>query len=111
MIKFTVVVSLIQFAAYLASRGIESLALRRNIRFGSLLAIVIGSYFYWNNGDALIQKPYASDIAYHMIVPVFSSHNASLVCALLWSLFCTEDTTLQKLALLIADRFFSIAVS
>ena len=70
MIKFTVVVSLIQFAAYLASRGIESLSLRRNIRFGSLIAIFIGSYFYWNNGEALIQKPYASDIAYHMILPV-----------------------------------------
>ena len=70
MIKFTVVVSLIQFIAYIASRGIESLSLRRNIRFGSLLTIVIGSYFYWNNGDALIQKPYASDIAYHMILPV-----------------------------------------
>ena len=59
MIKFTVVVSLIQFAAYLASRGIESLSLRRNLRFGSLIAIFIGSYFYWNNGEALIQKPYA----------------------------------------------------
>ena len=70
MIKFTVVISLIQFAAYLASRGIESLSLRRNIRFGSLVAIFAGSYFYWNSGDALIQKPYASDIAFHMILPV-----------------------------------------
>ena len=70
MIKFTVIISLVQFIAYLLTRGIESLTQRRNIRFGSLLAILIGSYLFWNNGDALTKKPYAADIAYHMILPV-----------------------------------------
>ena len=31
---------------------------------------MVGSYFYWNQGQALIEKPYAADIAYHMILPV-----------------------------------------
>ena len=70
MIKFTVIISIVQFIAYLLTRGIESLTQRRNIRFGSLLAILIGSYLFWNNGDALTKKPYAADIAYHMILPV-----------------------------------------
>ena len=70
MIKFVLVISLIQFAAYTATRGIESLSSRRNIRFASLIAIFIGSYFYWNTGEALARKPYAADIAYHMILPV-----------------------------------------
>ena len=52
------------------TRGIESLSLRRNIRFGSLMAIFIGSYIFWNTGDALTKKPFAADIAYHMILPV-----------------------------------------
>ena len=70
MIKFTVIISLLQFMAYLLTRGIESLTQRRNIRFGSLIAIFIGSYLFWNTGDALTKKPYAADIAYHMILPV-----------------------------------------
>ena len=70
MIKFTVIISIVQFIAYLLTRGIESLTQRRNIRFGSLLAIFVGSYLFWNNGDALTKKPYAADIAYHMILPV-----------------------------------------
>ena len=70
MIKFTVIISIVQFIAYLLTRGIESLTQRRNIRFGSLIAILIGSYLFWNNGDALTKKPYAADIAYHMILPV-----------------------------------------
>ena len=70
MIKFTVIISVIQFMAYLLTRGIESLTQRRNIRFGSLIAIFIGSYLFWNTGDALTKKPYAADIAYHMILPV-----------------------------------------
>ena len=70
MIKFTVIISLVQFMAYLLTRGIESLTQRRNIRFGSLIAIFIGSYLFWNTGDALTKKPYAADIAYHMILPV-----------------------------------------
>jgi peptide/nickel transport system permease protein len=61
MIKFVVVVSLLQFAAYTVTRGIEALSTR---------AIFIGSYFYWNTGEALARKPYAADIAYHMILPV-----------------------------------------
>ena len=70
MIKFTVIISVVQFMAYLLTRGIESLTQRRNIRFGSLIAIFIGSYLFWNTGDALTKKPYAADIAYHMILPV-----------------------------------------
>ncbi len=70
MIKFTVIISIVQFLAYLLTRGIESLTQRRNIRFGSLIAIFIGSYLFWNTGDALTKKPYAADIAYHMILPV-----------------------------------------
>ncbi len=70
MIKFTVIVSIIQFLSYVLTRGIESLSLRRNIRFSSLVAIIIGSYFFWNTGDALLKKPYAADIAFHMILPV-----------------------------------------
>jgi len=70
MIKFTAIISLFQFIAYLLTRGIESLTQRRNIRFGSLLVIFISSYIFWNYGDALTKKPYAADIAYHMILPV-----------------------------------------
>ena len=70
MIKFTVIVSILQFISYVLTRGIESLSLRRNIRFGSLMAIFIGSYIFWNTGDALVKKPFAADIAYHMILPV-----------------------------------------
>ena len=70
MIKFTIVVTLIQFVAYVLTRGIESLSSRRNIRLGSLLLITAGSYVYWNTGQALEKKVYAADIAYHMILPV-----------------------------------------
>jgi peptide/nickel transport system permease protein len=70
MIKFTIAISFLQFLAYLATRGIESLNLRKYIRFSSLLLIIIGSYFYWNSSNMIIQKPYAMDIAYHMILPV-----------------------------------------
>jgi peptide/nickel transport system permease protein len=70
MIKFTIAISFLQFLAYLATRGIESLNLRKYIRFSSLLLIITGSYFYWNSSNMIIQKPYAMDIAYHMILPV-----------------------------------------
>src|SRR6056300_1659566 len=70
MVKFTLVISLLQFAAYTATRGIESRTTRRNIRFASLITIFIGGYFYWNTGEALARKTYAADIAYHMILPV-----------------------------------------
>ena len=70
MIKFTLVISVLQFLAYTATRGVESLANRRNLRFASLITIFIGSYFYWNTGEALARKTYAADIAYHMILPV-----------------------------------------
>lgn len=70
MIKFTIAISFLQFLAYLATRGIESLNLRKYLRFSSLLLIITGSYFYWNSSNMIIQKPYAMDIAYHMILPV-----------------------------------------
>ena len=70
MIKFTVIISLIQFLVYVATKGIESLQIRKLLRFSGLLLILLGSYFFWNTGDALSKKTYAADIAYHMILPV-----------------------------------------
>ena len=72
MIWFTVIVTIIQFIAYVLTRNIESISIRRNIRFSSFILILIGSYFYWGTGEALIRRPYAADIAYHMILPVFT---------------------------------------
>ena len=72
MIYFTIAISILQFLAYVFSRNIESLSLRKNIRLSSFLLILILSYAYWNTGDAFIKKPYALDIAFHMILPVFT---------------------------------------
>lgn len=72
MIWFTVIATLIQFVAYMFTRNIESLTTRRNLRFISFVTIIIGSYFYWGSGEALIRRPYAADIAFHMILPVFT---------------------------------------
>ena len=72
MIKFTAIVSIIQILVYIYTRNIESLSMRRNARFGSFVIITLASLFYWNNGELLIQKPYAMDIAYHMILPIFT---------------------------------------
>ena len=66
----TVIISLIQFLVYVATKGIESLQIRKLLRFSGLLLILLGSYFFWNTGDALSKKTYAADIAYHMILPV-----------------------------------------
>ena len=72
MIKFTLVVSVVQILVYIYTRNIESLSLRRNVRFISLSILAILSILYWNSGDLAIQKPYAMDIAYHMILPIFT---------------------------------------
>tara|TARA_B100000965_G_scaffold59970_1_gene46008 strand:- start:2327 stop:3499 length:1173 start_codon:yes stop_codon:yes gene_type:complete len=72
MIKFTVVASIILFIVYILSRNIESLNLRRNTRFLGFVLLCIGSFIYWNTGEISVQKPYAMDIAYHMILPVFT---------------------------------------
>jgi len=72
MIKFTVVFSIILFIVYILSRNIESLNLRRNTRFLGFILLCIGSLIYWNTGEISIQKTYAMDIAYHMILPVFT---------------------------------------
>jgi len=72
MIKFTVVASIILFIVYILSRNIESLNLRRNTRLSGFILLCIGSFIYWNSGEIVIQKPYAMDIAYHMILPVFT---------------------------------------
>jgi peptide/nickel transport system permease protein len=72
MIKFTAIVSLIQILVYIYTRNIESLSMRRNARFVSFIIITLASLFYWNTGELLIQKPYAMDIAYHMILPIFT---------------------------------------
>ena len=72
MIKFTAVVSVLQILVYIFTRNIESLNLRRNARFTGFIVLTIASFFYWNSGDLAIQKPYAMDIAYHMILPIFT---------------------------------------
>ena len=72
MIKFTVIVSIIQVLIYVFTKNIESLSLKRNVRFIGFLLNVVGSYFFWNTGDALLKKTYAGDIAYHMILPVLT---------------------------------------
>jgi peptide/nickel transport system permease protein len=72
MIKFTAIVSIVQIIVYIYTRNIESLSMRRNVRFASFIIIALASLFYWNNGELLIQKPYAMDIAYHMILPIFT---------------------------------------
>ena len=72
MIKFTAVVSVLQILVYIFTRNIESLNLRRNARFAGFIVLTIASLFYWNSGDLAIQKPYAMDIAYHMILPIFT---------------------------------------
>ena len=72
MIKFTVVATFIQFLAFIFTRNIESLSNRKNARLFSFVLLLIGSYFYWGSGSALEQRTYAADIAYHMILPVFT---------------------------------------
>ena len=72
MIKFVAIASLIQVLAYVFTRNIESLSLRRNIRSVAFLILLIGSYFFWNSGDQNVLRPYAMDIAYHMILPIFT---------------------------------------
>jgi len=72
MIKFVVIVSVIQFFIYMFTRNIESLNTKRNLRFIGLILNIIGSFIFWNTGDALTKKLYAMDIAYHMILPVFT---------------------------------------
>ena len=72
MIKFTAIASIILFIVYILSRNIESLNLRRNTRFLGFILLCIGSFIYWNSGEIAIQKTYALDIAYHMILPVFT---------------------------------------
>ena len=72
MIKFVAVVSILQMLAFVYSRNIESLSARRNIRFLSFITLLVASFIYWNRGEMLNQKIYAMDIAYHMILPVFT---------------------------------------
>jgi peptide/nickel transport system permease protein len=72
MIKFVAVISILQMLAFVYSRNIESLSARRNVRFFSFIILIVGSLIYWNTGEMLNQKLYAMDIAYHMILPVFT---------------------------------------
>ncbi len=72
MIKFIAVASILQMLAFVYTRNIESISARRNVRFTSFMIIIIGSVIYWNTGEMLNQKIYAMDIAYHMILPVFT---------------------------------------
>ena len=72
MIKFIAVASILQMLAFVYTRNIESISARRNVRFTSFMIIIIGSFAYWNTGEMLNQKIYAMDIAYHMILPVFT---------------------------------------
>ena len=72
MIKFIAVASIVQMLAFVYTRNIESISARRNVRFTSFMIIIISSFIYWNTGEMLNQKIYAMDIAYHMILPVFT---------------------------------------
>ena len=72
LIKFTVVVSILQMLVYVITRNIESLNLRRNVRSAGFIFLIIASFVYWNTGELANQKPYAMDIAYHMILPIFT---------------------------------------
>ena len=72
MIKFTAVVSVIQILVYIFTRNIESLNIRRNSRFAGFILLTIASYIYWNTGELANQKFYAMDIAYYMILPIFT---------------------------------------
>src|SRR5210317_106103 len=72
MIKYTLYFSLLLFLINIFTINIESISSRRNIRFASLIAIFIGSYFYWNFGKLEEMKTYAGDIAYHMILPIMT---------------------------------------
>src|SRR6056300_1946013 len=72
MIKFVAVISILQMLAFVYTRNIESLSARRNVRFFSFIILIVGSLIYWNTGEMLNQKVYAMDIAYHMILPVFT---------------------------------------
>ena len=72
MIKFTAVVSVIQILVYIFTMNIESLNIRRNSRFAGFILLTIASYIYWNTGELANQKFYAMDIAYHMILPIFT---------------------------------------
>ena len=72
MIKFIAVASVLQMLAFVYTRNIESLSARRNVRFASFTTLIVGSLVYWNTGEMLNQKIYAMDIAYHMILPVFT---------------------------------------
>jgi len=72
LIKFTVVVSILQMLVYVITRNIESLNLRRNARSAGFIFLIIASFVYWNTGELANQKPYAMDIAYHMILPIFT---------------------------------------
>lgn len=72
MIKFIAVASILQMLAFVYTRNIESISARRNVRFTSFMIIIISSFIYWNTGEMLNQKIYAMDIAYHMILPVFT---------------------------------------
>ena len=72
MINFVAIASLIQVLAYVFTRNIESLSLRRNVRSVAFLILIIGSYIFWNSGDQNVLRPYAMDIAYHMILPIFT---------------------------------------
>ena len=54
------------------TRNIESLNSKRNLRFTGFIFTIIGSFIFWNTGDAFTKKIYAADIAYHMILPVLT---------------------------------------
>jgi len=72
MIRFTVYFSLLFFLINIFTRNIESLKTRKNIRLYGFFSLLIVSYFYWSSSGLNIMKPYAGDIAYHMILPILT---------------------------------------
>ena len=72
MIKFVLVFSIINFLINVLTRNFESLSIRKYVRVFSLSLLTLASYFYWNSENLVIMKPYAGDIAFHMILPVIT---------------------------------------
>jgi peptide/nickel transport system permease protein len=72
LIKYVALFSSVQILFFIFTRNIESISKRRNARLASFITLIVLSFVYWNSGDFVNQKIYAFNIAYHMILPVFT---------------------------------------
>ena len=62
-----------------------------------LLFLLLQACSNWNSGDLAIQKPYAMDIAYHMILPIFTV----TVVAFAGTALLTRTTMMEVMNLLL----------